>query len=372
MFRSTPIVLLFIVAVLSLFPAMTYHLWLLAVGVTEYPWVFIILTMILLVLGFWVFYNPAWVNVLGIITLILFTSPIIRAYVIAGKLESNLQSAFDNRSQENDHVFSVFTLFKNSKEIPYQSIAYKKIDDQLLTVDFYRSRVAGKKPCVLVIHGGSWSNGDSKQLPELNSYLAGQGYHVASLNYRKAPSYQNPAPVEDVRDAMNFLRDKSEEFQIDTNNFVLLGRSAGGQIALLVAYTLHDPSIKGVIDFYGPADMVWGYSLPSNPLVMDSRGVMERYLGGKYKDVPKNYEASSPIVFVDRQSPPTLMIHGDNDVLVSPIHSRKLNEKLQQNGVKHYLLKLPWGVHGFDYNLNGPGGQLSTYAVTYFLKSITH
>ena len=134
---------------------------------------------------------------------------------------------------------------------------------------------------------------------------------------------------------------------------------------------LKDDSIKGVIDFYGPADMVWGYSAPASPLVMDSRGVMERYLGGTYDKVRKNYFASSPIEFVDRGSPPTLIIHGENDVLVAYEHSRRLNEKLQQNGIKHYWLKLPWATHGFDFNLNGPGGQLSTYAVNSFLEDVT-
>jgi acetyl esterase/lipase len=222
-----------------------------------------------------------------------------------------------------------------------------------------------------VVHGGSWSSGDSRQLPELNSYLATKGYNVASINYRMAPKWQTPAPVEDVSNAIKYLTAHAEELHIDTDNFVLLGRSAGGQIALLAAYTLHNKNIKAVIDFYGPADMVWGYSIPSNPLIMDSRKVMGDYVGGSYAQVPKKYFDSSPVEFVDKQSPPTLIIHGDNDVLVSPEHSRRLNLKLQQNGIKHFWLKLPWATHGFDANLNGPGGQLSTYTVLQFLKTIT-
>ena len=151
---------------------------------------------------------------------------------------------------------------------------------------------------------------------------------------------------------------------------MLLGRSAGAQIALLAAYTLPNAGIKAVIDFYGPADMVWGYSVPANPLVMNSRLVMERYLGGPYKVVPQKYAASSPIEFINRQTVPTLIIHGGNDVLVAYEHSTRLNAKLQQNGIKHYWLKLPWATHGFDYNLNGPGGQLSTYAVEAFLGEV--
>jgi len=103
---------------------------------------------------------------------------------------------------------------------------------------------------------------------------------------------------------------------------------------------------------------------------MDSRKVMVNYIGGTYEKVPHKYVACSPIEFVDKQSPPTLILHGKNDVLVAYEHSRRLNEKLQQNGIKHYWLQLPWATHGFDFTLNGPGGQLSTYAVLQFLNTI--
>ncbi|RYZ98916.1 MAG: alpha/beta hydrolase, partial [Sphingobacteriaceae bacterium] len=273
----------------------------------------------------------------------------------------------------NDHAFSLLKLFAgNPDKIKYSMQRYAVYPDTSLTLDFYPSQLNGNKPCVVVIHGGSWSSGESQQLPELNNYLASAGYNVASINYRMAPKYKSPAPLEDVCAALDYLRAHGKELKIDTNNFVLLGRSAGSQIALLAAYKFHNPAIKGVIDFYGPADMIWGYSLPASPLVMDSRGVMERYLGGTYKDVPENYARSSPIEYVDRQSPPTLIIHGANDVLVAYEHSNRLSKKLKENNIKHYWLKLPWATHGFDYNLNGPGGQLSTYAVERFLKAVTY
>jgi len=241
----------------------------------------------------------------------------------------------------------------------------------VMKLDFFPSQITGKCPCVIVVHGGSWSSGDSKQLPDLNHYLAKKGYNVAAINYRLAPKYQTPAPVKDIKNTMDYFRKHADELHIDTNNFVLLGRSAGSQIALLAAYTLHDKNIKGVIDFYGPVDMVWGYSIPSNPLIMNSRGVMDAYIGGPYSKVPQKYHDSSPLFFVDKNTVPSLIIHGTNDVLVSWIHSNKLDVKLTENGVKHYWLKLPWATHGFDYNLYGPGGQLSTYAVEQFLNTVT-
>jgi acetyl esterase/lipase len=59
---------------------------------------------------------------------------------------------------------------------------------------------------VVVIHGGGWDTGNRRQLPELNSWLARAGYAVASLDYRLAPEHAYPAPVEDVRDAIAFLK----------------------------------------------------------------------------------------------------------------------------------------------------------------------
>jgi acetyl esterase/lipase len=221
------------------------------------------------------------------------------------------------------------------------------------------------------VHGGSWSSGDSKQLPDLNSYLAQKGYNIAAINYRLAPKFQTPSPVEDIHNAFTYLKQHAAELNIDTSNFIILGRSAGAQIALLAAYTLHEQGLKGVIDFYGPVDMVWGYSIPSNPLIMNSRKVMDDYVGGPYSKVPDKYAACSPLFFVNEKSVPTLIIHGTNDVLVSWIHSDKLNTRLAEAGVKHYWLKLPWATHGFDYNLYGPGGQLSTYAIEKFLNAVT-
>jgi acetyl esterase/lipase len=272
---------------------------------------------------------------------------------------------------DEDPPFSISKMFSGSEKTPSRPLTYATYPDTSLILDFYPSQITGKRPCIIVVHGGSWSGGDSKQLPELNSYLAFKGYNVAAINYRMAPKYQTPAPVEDIKSAFTYLRKHADELQIDTSKFVLLGRSAGAQIALLAAYTISEPALKGVIDFYGPADMVWGYSIPSNPLIMDSRKVMDAYVGGSYDQVPQKYFRCSPLLFVNQQSVPTLIIHGENDVLVSPEHSRRLNSKLLQNGIKHYYLKIPWATHGFDYNLNGPGGQLSTYAVETFLNTIT-
>ena len=372
MARLVSIIVLFLISLLSAFKAPAYYLWLLAIAVTEYPFIFVGIVIVLLIAGFWLPKYQLAATIVGIAALLLFLSPIMRAYIVSGSLQSEMDTAFGEKlGDKTERPFGLIKLFSSLPDTPSTNYTYIRYPDIKLDLDFYPAKASGKRACVVVIHGGSWSSGDSNQVPELNSYLAKAGYNVAAINYRLAPEYKNPQPVEDVKNALKYLRANANQLNIDTTNFVLLGRSAGAQIALLAAYTLKDKNIKGVIDFYGPADMVWGYSVPASPLVMDSRKVMERYLGGTYDKVKKNYFASSPIEFADKDSPPTLIIHGENDVLVAYEHSRRLELKLEQYGVKHYWLKLPWATHGFDFNLRGPGGQLSTYAVMRFLKSVS-
>lgn len=375
MIRFYLILICFLVSLLSLLKAPEYHLWLLAVAVTEFPIIFAGITAVVTITGFWVQKYQLAGTVLGLLAVIIFLSPIIRAYRVAKDVQQDMVQSFGTNTKnsfaESKAPFSLVNLFTTLKAQPYDAITYVKYADTSMQLDFYPSNVTGNRPCVIVVHGGSWAGGDSKQLPGLNSYLAIKGYNVAAINYRMAPKYQTPAPVEDIRAAITYLCKHAVELHIDATRFVILGRSAGAQIALLAAYTLHEPRLKGVIDFYGPADMVWGYSIPTNPLIMDSRKVMDDYVGGSYSKVPHKYFACSPLEFVSDQSVPTLIIHGSNDVLVSPEHSRRLNLKLQLYGIKHYWLKLPWATHGFDYNLNGPGGQLSTYAVETFLNIVT-
>lgn len=370
MFRLVLLVILLLVSLLAIFNAPTYHLWMAAILVTEFAWIFLLATLILTGCGFWINKYQLAGTIIGIVTFIILLFPIIKAAILGNELKFTKSKILGNNGIVDTTPFSIFKMFAGNPEpIAFKTLTYVKYADTALTLDFYPAQNKSKAPCVVVIHGGSWSGGDSQQLPELNNYLAHKGYNVASINYRLAAKYKSPAPLDDVRAAIKYL--KESDLNIDTTQLVLLGRSAGAQIALLAAYTFNDKSVKGVIDFYGPADMVWGYSKPASKWVMDSRGVMERYLGGTYQQVPQNYAASSPIEYVTPQSPPTLIIHGANDVLVAYEHSRRLDEKLQQNGIPYFWLKLPWATHGFDYSFNGPGGQLSTYIIERFLKTVT-
>lgn len=225
-------------------------------------------------------------------------------------------------------------------------------------------------PLVITIHGGSWQRGDKADQSDLNRYLAARGYAVAALNYRLAPQWRFPAAVEDVHAAIAYLKARADAFHLDAHRIVLLGRSAGGQLALLAAYTPLDRDIRGVVSIYGPTDLVYGYTHPTNPAVLDSPATLTDYLGGSPARVPDAYAAASPINFVRRTTPPTLLIHGDRDALVFVAHSARLAARLAEEGVPHLLLRLPWADHGCDFVINGPSGQIALYTIERYLAAV--
>ena len=125
-----------------------------------------------------------------------------------------------------------------------------------------------------------------------------------------------------------------------------------------------------MISIYGPTDLEYGYEHPAPAGLFDTRGTLDAYLGGPPAKSSDNYFAASPINFVTASSPPTLLIHGMRDGIVSPNQSARLEEKLQQAGVKHLFVKMPWATHGCDRSFGGPCGQIATYSVERFLDAV--
>ena len=365
-------IVLFLFSMLVLFKAPANILWLTAVAITNFPYI----PMLLAALSFYMGVKQHkfhWVIMMfSFAAFVIFSLPVISAYNKRSDVQFAMKNIFPVKEENNlPEVFSFFKMFSTNINLPYKTFVYKIKDSLKLTADFYPAALNIKSPLVIVIHGGSWQSGDSRQLPELNSYLAKKGFNVASINYRLAPAFKAPAPVEDTRDAIKYFIENAEELNIDTNKIVLLGRSAGAQIALNAAYDFHLPNIKGVVSYYGPADMVWGGQIKVSKLVLNTDLIYDNYFGGNYKQVPNKFVESSGLESADATSPPSLLIHGTTDPLVSFNHAVHLQKKLNQLKVPNYFLQLPFATHGCDYSLKGPAGQVCTYAVERFIKSVT-
>lgn len=373
MLRLILSILLALLSMLVLFKAPTNFLWRVSVAVTEFPYLFMAASFILCAFCFRAEKYKLLSLSLSSISFIIFCLPIVQAYMLGASLPAKLGAVAASKTSENElpKPFSMVNMFTGigSGQVKPKAMVYKSLPGRNLSLDFYPAASGAAAPCIIVIHGGSWSEGDSKQLPALNSYLANRNYNVAAINYRLAPEFKSPAPVEDTRDAIRYLTQHADELKIDTSNFILLGRSAGGQIALVAAYSLHLPNVKGVISFYGPADMVWGAQVKTNKLVLNTDKVFSDYLGGLFKSVPQKYYESSSCEYVNPSSTPTLIIHGEHDPMVAFEHALHLEKKLQESHVSYFFLDIPWATHGCDYNINGPSGQITTYTVERFIQS---
>ena len=180
----------------------------------------------------------------------LFLRPCLEAWKLGGALPGQLARQFGPVALARP-PFSFSALFGAA---PAPVPAETSVFSGDLSLDFYRAVGQTRAPCVLLIHGGGWDGGSRTEIVHFTHWLAHQGYAVAALDYRLAPHAVWPAQRDDTVAALAYLKTHSARLGLDPTRFVLLGRSAGGNIAEAVAYTAGDPAIRGVIALYAPAD----------------------------------------------------------------------------------------------------------------------
>lgn len=307
----------------------------------------------------------------------LFLKPLVEARGIAREVPGKLAEAFGPvaRAADDPAPFSVRTAYfgRNPEPVAVETMEYAPS----LRLDFYRAvgRSGVPVPCVVAIHGGSWVGGNRLNdgtTRYLNDSLARRGYAVASIDYRLAPQFPWPAQREDLIASLAFLRANAQGLGIDANRFVLLGRSAGAQMATATAYSVHDPTIRGVIALYTPADFRLTWEAATVPGNLDHRLNLEWFLGGTPESAPDAYASASAAGLVTPAAPPTLLLHGGLDINVFPEHSQLLAERLGRAGVPQVLVSFPSSAHAFDLvSFNSPAAQISTYAVHYFVDAVT-
>ena len=250
-------------------------------------------------------------------------------------------------------------------------VVFNRSATEPLLADLYRPPGPGPHPVVVVIHGGSWSSGDRTDFTTCSQYLAAHGSLVMAIDYRLVPRHHFPDQLVDVREAMVWVRAHAAEYGGDAGRTVLLGRSAGSELALLTAYAHDaDPGIRGVVAFYSPVDLTEGYIHPAKPDPLDSLAVFRAFIGGTPQEFPELYRAASPIEWATRPLPPTLLINGGRDNLVYIRFGRALADRLRAHGTHVALLDIPWAEHAFDIIPNGLGGQIALYHLERFLATV--
>jgi acetyl esterase/lipase len=244
--------------------------------------------------------------------------------------------------------------FNNSADIP-------------LKMEIYQPAQKGIYPALVVIYGGAWRTGNPALNSDFSKYMAARGYTVFAIDYRHAPKYRFPAQLDDVRAAISFIRQHASEYEANPQRMALLGRSSGGHLAMLAAYQPDAPPLQAVVSYYGPVNLTQGYNTPPRPDPINSRAVLESFLGGSPQQVPSQYKNASPINYANRSVAPTLLVYGSRDHVVEAKYGRQMYEGLRNSGNKAILLEIPWAEHAFDTVFNGVSNQLALYYTERFL-----
>ncbi len=219
---------------------------------------------------------------------------------------------------------------------------------------------APARPLVVWVHGGGWESGDRRGVKAKD--LVAHGVAVASVGYRLSQTAKFPAQIEDVKAAVRWLRAHAGEYGIDPAHVAAWGLSAGGHLVALLGTTGHtrqfdvgenldqSSAVQCVVDWFGPSDFFhWGdpeapaafFDLTDDPIA--------RLLGGSINTRRELTRAANPVDWVDKDSAPFLIMHGDRDTTVPLQQSRELDAALHKAGVESTLIVVSGAGHG------GPG-----------------
>ncbi|MFO0940727.1 MAG: alpha/beta hydrolase [Pirellulales bacterium] len=260
-------------------------------------------------------------------------------------------------------------------------VPYINDGDPAQRLDIYYPEQMTSQPLPLIvhIHGGGWMGG-SKFPCDIRS-MTKYGYVVASVEYRFSQKAKFPAQIQDCQAAIRWLRANAQRYNINPEKIGVIGGSAGGHLSALVgvaggkrAFTViggnedQSDAVQCVCDIFGPTNFasvveqaendknvknIFKFNTPSDPY--------SELIGAKLSDKDKT-AAVSPITYVDKNCPPTLILHGTHDTLVPFAQSEELEAAMKKQGVPVWLQTFPGAGHG--------GGAFSKPSVVLLTKKL--
>lgn len=244
-----------------------------------------------------------------------------------------------------------------------RGVAYLRTRDRRRRLDIYRPKAAARdgeqRPAIVQVHGGGWIFGTRTEqgIPLLN-HLASNGWVGFSVDYALSPKATMPDHVIDVKRAIAWVREHSEELGVDPERICITGGSAGGHLCALAALTSGDrtlqpgfedadTSVAAAVPFYGVYDLLDSERryYPGLRDWLIGQVVVKR---DRERD-PDAFRRVSPTYRVHPDAPPFLIFHGERDTLVPVADARDFAARLEavsSSSVRY--VELPGSEHAFD------------------------
>jgi acetyl esterase/lipase len=275
----------------------------------------------------------------------------MRYLVLTGIFLASLQSF--GQPAEIKTIFPEKTVFHQN--IPYANDTLKK---HLLDLYLPQKSIT-RSPLVIWVHGGAWNHNDKYAdmgyMKSTIRAIAEKGFAIASIDYRHSTTAIFPAQILDCNQAVQFLHENAAKYNLDPQRFVMMGFSAGGHLASLLALAKNNEvpdfypagkkltfRIAAVLDFYGPSNFLMFYG-ESDPTVTGDP--ITTLLGASPLARPDLSAKASPVTYVDKNDPPFFIVHGEKDADVPPAQSYLLKSWLDINGVKNEITVVKGAPH---------------------------
>jgi acetyl esterase/lipase len=236
-----------------------------------------------------------------------------------------------------------------------------------LKLDLQVPASTGKRPLVVYISGGGFLRNDKAANFPRRTYVAEQGYVVASIEYRTVPSdatYRDS--VADVKSAIRYLRAHADQYDIKASKVAVWGESAGGYLAAMTGVTNGvkafensgnpglSSAVQAVVDEFGPSDIsnvASDYEAETQKKTYGAGNSFAQFVFGpdtrlSVQDDPAAVGAANPVTYVGSSSPPFLLLHGSADQLVSPSQTLVLHNALRANGADSTRYVVEGANHG--------------------------
>lgn len=207
---------------------------------------------------------------------------------------------------------------------------------------FLPKNVDSEKPVVMIVHGGAWKFGHKEHMKMIQDFLFKENIPSININYRllkKGILYTDQ--ISDIADAVKKSNELAPSWNLKTSNFVLLGESAGGHLALLYGYK-NPEHIKKLISMSGPTDF-YSENYRASKYGKRTQGIFQKVVGEKFQNNAESFKNASPVANVS--SIPTLIFQGDRDFLVNKNQGLALDSVLTAQKIPHRLVYMEKSGH---------------------------